>query len=202
MSFPRRLLTEDEEVILDLRPHWIALARPAFWTAVLGAGAGLAVAYAPAGSARGPLRIAAAAAALVAWIPLAGVPALRWRFTMFVVTSERLVSRGGVLAKHGKEVPLETINDVTFHQSVFERIIGAGDLVIESAGESGQERFTDIRRPEGVQLRIYRAAEARKGIARGGAPVANELEKLAGLRDRGVLNAEEFEARKRRLLEG
>lgn len=206
MAFPKRLLTEDEQILLDLRPHWVALIGPAFWTIVLGAAAGVALALAPSGSVQKGLRIAIIAAALVAWTPLAGLPAVRWRFTQFVLTNERLISRTGVIAKHAKEIPLETINDVTFSQTIIERIIGAGDLVIESAGESGQNRFTNIRRPEAVQLEIYRTAEARKGIGRptaaGAVSVAEEIEKLAGLRERGVLTAEEFEARKRRLLEG
>lgn len=203
MPFPRRLLTEGEKVILDLRPHWIALAGPVFWTVIIGSLAGfLYVRIGHATSAKDALRIAVLAAALLAWLPLSFVPAVRWRFTLFVLTNERVISRSGVIAKHSKEIPLETINDVTFQQSVLERVIHAGDLIVESAGESGQNRFTDVRNPEHVQLEIYRAAEARKGIGRPGGPsLADELAKLADLRDRGVLTPEEFEARKRKLLE-
>jgi uncharacterized membrane protein YdbT with pleckstrin-like domain len=110
--------------------------------------------------------------------------------------------RTGVIAKHSKEIPLETINDVTFRQGILERMIGAGDLIVESAGESGQNRFTEIRKPEAVQLEIYRMSEARKGLGQPGGPsLADELAKLADLRDKGVLTDEEFQARKRKLLE-
>ena len=51
----------------------------------------------------------------------------------------------------GVEIPLERVNTMHFNQSVFERITGSGDLVIESGGEDGQQRFTDIRRPDQVQ---------------------------------------------------
>jgi len=64
------------------------------------------------------------------------------------------------VAKFGREIPLERINDVTFSQSLFERLIGAGDLLLESAGEHGQSRFSNIRDPEAVQLEIYRQMEA------------------------------------------
>jgi membrane protein YdbS with pleckstrin-like domain len=201
MPFPRRLLTEGEEVILDLRPHWIALAGPALWTALIGAATGFLWVRAG-GTLQDELRIALVAVAFLLWVPLAGVPALRWRFTLFVLTNERVITRSGVIAKRSKEIPLETINDVTFSQSVLERLIRAGDLVIESAGESGQNRFTDIRNPERCQLEIYRAAEARKGLGRPGGPsLADELAKLADLRDRGVLTEQEFQERKRKLLE-
>jgi uncharacterized membrane protein YdbT with pleckstrin-like domain len=201
VAFPRRLLTEGEEIILDLRPHWIALLKPIFWTVVIGSVTGLIWVKAG-GDVQNWIRIAVLAAAFVLWIPLAAVPAARWRFTMFALTNERVITRTGVIAKHSKEIPLETINDVTFNQKIIERMIKAGDLVIESAGESGQNRFTDIRNPEHVQLEIYRAAEARKGLGRPGGPsLADELAKLADLRDRGILNEDEFQSRKRKLLE-
>ena len=203
MPFPRRLLTEGEEIILDLRPHWIALVKPIFWTIVIGSITGLV--YVKTGGktdVRQVLQWVIIGIAAVLWIPLAAIPAVRWRFTLFVLTNERVITRTGVIAKHSKEIPLETINDVTFGQRVIERLIGAGDLIIESAGESGQNRFTDIRSPEQVQLEIYRAAEGRKGLGRPGGPsLADELAKLAELRDKGVLTDEEFQVRKRKLLE-
>lgn len=203
MPFPRRLLTEGEVIVLDLRPHWIALVKPVFWTVVIGSITGLI--YVKTGGktdVRQVLQWIIIGIAFVLWVPLAAVPAIRWRFTLFVLTNERVITRTGVIAKHSKEIPLETINDVTFGQSILERMIGAGDLVIESAGESGQNRFADIRSPEQVQLEIYRAAEARKGIGRAGGPsLADELAKLADLREKGVLTDEEFQARKRKLLE-
>jgi uncharacterized membrane protein YdbT with pleckstrin-like domain len=203
VPFPRRLLTEGEEIILDLRPHWIALVKPIFWTVVIGSVAGLI--YVKTGGktdVRQVLQWVIIGIAFVLWLPLAAIPAIRWRFTFFVLTNERVITRTGVIAKRSKEIPLETINDVTFGQRVLERIIGAGDLIIESAGESGQNRFTDIRAPEQVQLEIYRAAEARKGLGRPGGPsLADELAKLAQLRDNGVLTDEEFQSRKRKLLE-
>ena len=204
MPFPRRLLTEGEEIVLDLRPHWIALLKPVLWTIAIGSVAGfLWVMAGPSSDVLKQMRIAIVALALILWIPLAAVPAARWRFTLFVLTNERVITRSGVIAKHSKEIPLETINDVTFGQRIIERMLGAGDLVIESAGESGQNRFTDIRRPEKVQLEIYRAAEGRKGLGRPGGPsLADELSKLADLRDRGVLTDEEFQDRKRKLLGG
>ena len=203
MPFPKRLLTEGEEVVLDLRPHWIALAKPVFWTVVIGSLTGLV--YVKIGGktdVRQWLQVTIIGIALVTWIVLAAAPAIRWRFTLFVLTDERVITRSGVIAKHSREIPLETINDVAFHQSILERIVHAGDLTIESAGEHGQDTFANIRRPEHMQLEIYRMAEARKGLGRpGGHSLADELAKLADLRDRGTLTDEEFQTRKRKLLE-
>lgn len=201
MQFPRKLLTEGEDIVLELRPHWIALLRPVLWTILIGSVAGLIWVKAR-GDVQDEVRIAILILAVILWVPLAATPAARWAFTLFVLTNERVITRSGVIAKRSKEIPLETINDVTFGQSIIERMLGAGDLVIESAGESGQNRFTNIRKPENVQLEIYRAAESRKGLGRKGGPsLADELAKLADLRDRGVLSEEEFQDRKRKLLD-
>ena len=110
------------------------------------------------------------------------------------------------------EMPLERINDVTFTQSVLERLVGAGSLRIQSGSEYGQNHFRDIRRPEDVQKLIYELSEANEnrmqaqGQARtetietdGGSPL-DEIERLARLREQGLLSDEEFETQKRRLL--
>jgi uncharacterized membrane protein YdbT with pleckstrin-like domain len=131
----------------------------------------------------------------------------KWVTTNFVITSDRLIYRSGVLAKHGIEIPLERVNNVNFHQGIFERIIGAGDLLIESGGEDGQQRFTDIRHPERVQNLIHAQMEVneqRRGMPfaapAAGSDVASQLEKLEGMLERGTLTPAEFESQKRRLL--
>jgi uncharacterized membrane protein YdbT with pleckstrin-like domain len=130
-----------------------------------------------------------------------------WTTTNFAVTSHRLIYRSGVLTKKGVEIPLERVNNVNFHQSLFERMIAAGDLLIESAGLDGRQRFTDIKHPERVQNLIHAQIEAKNDrritsdtVASGPVDVATQLERLAALRDRGVLTDDEFEVQKRRLL--
>ncbi|MGH2729460.1 MAG: PH domain-containing protein, partial [Actinomycetota bacterium] len=155
MPFPRKLLAEHEKLVFDLRPHWIALAPPVMWTLVIGAA--MIAAYSTVDSGAGENAIVITALVLWGWLSV--LPFLRWRFTNFVLTTDRLITRSGIIAKQSKEIPLERINDVAFSQSVFERILGAGDLLIESAGERGQERISNVRKPEEVQLRIYKVAE-------------------------------------------
>ncbi len=83
--------------------------------------------------------------------------------------------------------------------------------MIESAGESGRQAFSDVRKPSAVQNEIYRQIEAnenRKFDRIGRQPstpapavsVADELEKLDRLRRDGVLSEAEFAAQKSRLL--
>ncbi len=83
------------------------------------------------------------------------VPLLRWRTTHFVVTNERVVMRSGILARQGRDVPLARVNDVSFQHSFFERLLGCGTLVVESAGERGQVELGDIPHVERVQRMVY-----------------------------------------------
>ena len=78
------------------------------------------------------------------------------------MTSDRVIHREGWIAKRSMEIPLEAINDVRFHQGVFERLIGAGDLIISSASEFGRQVFGDIRNPEEVQKTISHQGELNK----------------------------------------
>ena len=205
--FPRELLADHEDIRFELRPHWLALVGPVFWTIVsvviLTVGSRLAGDGGWGTSAQQLVWVVA----LVLWIALAVIPFLNWLYTIFVLTTDRLITRSGVIAKRSKEIPLERINDVAFTQSVFERIVGAGSLMIESAGESGQNRITDVRHPEQVQLAIYKEAEEngnrmmRGGTAAPRSPsIPEQIEALARLREQGVLTIDEFEAKKKDLL--
>ena len=73
--------------------------------------------------------------------------------------SDRVIFRTGVIPRRGIETPLGHVNNVLFNQSLLERLIGAGDSLIESGGESGQQTFTDVRSPDRVQNSIHAAIE-------------------------------------------
>ena len=211
MPYPSSLLTDDEDLVLDLRPHWWFLAPSGALLAlalVLGIGALATDWYKAIDIFIGLLVLGA-----LAWF---GIHYLKWTTTNFVVTSERVISRRGIVAKHGIEIPLDRINTVFFSQSLFERIIGAGDLGIESAGEGGRQTFSDIRKPNLVQNEIYRQVEnletrkmqrmgqaARGSDSQPAAPssIPDQISQLDDLRRQGVLSDEEFEAKKRDLLD-
>jgi uncharacterized membrane protein YdbT with pleckstrin-like domain len=202
MPFPRRLLAPDEELVLDLRPHWIALVLPLAEVVLIAAGVILALAYIP-DSWPTWVRWGVVVVALVLFAAQPGRLLLDWATSHFVVTSDRVIHRSGWFAKQSMDIPLENINDVRFDQTVFERVIGAGDLTLESAGEFGQQIFGDIRDPERVQKVVYETSEANQrrmvGPSAAASP-ADELAKLDRLRDEGVLTDEEFDREKRRLL--
>ncbi len=212
VAFPRKLLNDGEACVVDLRPHWWFLAEPtgALVGAIL---IGLAVINEGGeGTAWDVAEIAAAGLVLfcLGWFV---TRYLRWVTTNFVVTTDRLIYRSGVIAKQGIEIPLERVNTVFFNQTMFERMLGAGDLRIESGGETGSQSFADIRKPSLVQNEIYRQMESnenrkfdrigagRGGADRSGASIPDQIEALDELRKRGVISEHEFATKKAQLLE-
>ena len=215
MPFPKNLLTDDEELVLDLRPHWWYVAPAGAYLAValiiglyVWLGGGDNTAWKALGFVVGIAILVAVANFVQRYT--------RWTTTNFVVTNERLIARRGVIAKRGIEIPLDRINTVFFNQSFFERIIGAGDLGIESAGEGGRETFSDIRKPNLVQHEIYRQKEnfeKRRMVSMGqtfashlpastpaAASIPEQIEQLDRLRRAGTITEDEFQAKKADLL--
>ena len=202
MPFPRRLLNDHETLVLDLHPHWWFYGVPVLWTGVALL-AGSFVLSRTDGTVRTLVGYLVLAAVIVAAATLV-VRLVKWRTTYFVVTSQRLIYRQGVVARDGVEIPLDRVNNVNFSQSIFERFLGAGDLLVESGGLDGQQRFGDVAHPERVQNIIHSTIRALRGSS--GASdlpltgIAAEIAHLAELRDRGDLTDAEFEEQKRRLL--
>ena len=201
VPFPRKFLNDGEDVVLDLHPHWWYFVKPVATLVLLLVAAGFAastnVSY---------LYLVPLGLALVNLIWL-GWRYLTWVTNNFVLTTDRLIDRKGVLAKRVREIPLERINDLSINQSFFERLIGAGDVMVESAGERGQEPFSDLPKPQQVQNAIYsemersqtRSAQRASGPAQLSIP--EQIDKLDELRQRGVISQAEFDAKKAQLLE-
>jgi uncharacterized membrane protein YdbT with pleckstrin-like domain len=155
VGFPESILTSDEEVVLHLRPHWRRLVAPAGWVLlVLAAVIGGLVIW----GGTGALVIGVAGVGLLVWLAL--WPYLAWRTTHYVFTTERVLFREGVLSRHGRDIPLARINDVSFSHSLLERMLGSGTLSIESAGERGQLVLADLPAVERTQTVLYELVEA------------------------------------------
>ncbi len=198
MAYPERLLSPDEEVVMDFRPHWSRIIKEIVLSvAVVVILVLLATLFDF--EYRGWVMLGLG----VIWVLLVIRGLLAWWFTQHVITNERVIYRAGILSREGKEIPLEVINDVSFQQSLWERMIRSGDLLIESAGEMGQSHYRDVPKPEDMQTVIYRVREERMmQLERGDAGTiskAQQLEILARLHDEGKLTDEEFEAEKRAL---
>lgn len=205
MPWPEDSLTSNEKVISSFRPHWKLLFIPALW------GLGVFVVFLIIENFVDWLfwiRVLIAVGIIVLFVVR---PLVDWWFTRYVLTSERLMTRSGLIAQRGIEIPLERITNVNFSQTVFERLLGAGDLLVESAGETGQSAFANIPHPDTFQAVLYKTREART-IALSSNPHveaprprddgAEAIRKLAGLRDEGLISEEEYERKRAEILKG
>ena len=195
MKYPSRLLSSEEEIAAAFRPHWMAVILPTLISIL-----SVAAIIVAAASVESPESWYVVIGVVLIWLMVALPRWIAWWFTHYVVTNERLIVRRGFVARQGKEMPLEVINDVAFSQTVIERLLRSGDLLIESAGEQGQSRYSDIPDPEGVQALIYRQREARMLRLQGTQTAVEQLDMLAKLHRKGVLTDEELEAKKQKLL--
>lgn len=168
MPFPNRLLAEDEEVVLDLHPHWKQLVVPLLLIPVV-IGISVYVAYVlPDDSARTALRWAIVVIAALILLRFSLWPYLKWQTTHYVLTTRRVVIRQGVFGRSGRDIPLTRVNDVSFQHTFFERLLRCGKLTIESAGEHGQVVLPEVPHVEWVQREVYKCVE--EEVRRQGGP--------------------------------
>jgi membrane protein YdbS with pleckstrin-like domain len=205
MRFPARVLNPGEEVILDVRPHWWYLTSPIGILLVVMAGS-----------------VAAAVEPTPAWVDWVALAALataaawllrryaRWTSTRLVVTTSRLIRRTGLLARRAREIPLGACTDVSYRQTLWDRIIGAGDVLLESAGRDGQEVFPDLPHPERIQQQIIsQVDELRQQVSGPPRPgtdghdgsIAGRMGQLDDLHRRGLITDAEYAAKRAQLLD-
>ncbi|TNC20661.1 PH domain-containing protein [Amycolatopsis alkalitolerans] len=157
MAYPEGLLSENEQVIVHSHPHFKMLIWPVFWLLVT-VGAGIWLYTLADGVTAGwgqiaTIAIGVVALVLICWLFLA--PLIRWRTTHFIVTTDRLITREGVIKRVGIDIPMSRINSVQFEHGLVDRMFGCGTLVIESASHEPL-RFDDIPHVERVHTVIYR----------------------------------------------
>jgi uncharacterized membrane protein YdbT with pleckstrin-like domain len=160
-------LAEGEQFVLRLHPHWKTLVKPFFILAVIIAAAIAALIMLPARSSLDVARDAIAVVVVLAVIVWCVVPLLHWRTTSYELTTRRLRLREGILSRSGRDFPLTRISDVSFSHGLIDRLLGCGNLVVESAGEHGQLVLRQIPGVEQVQATLFQlVGEEQERLAR------------------------------------
>jgi membrane protein YdbS with pleckstrin-like domain len=147
MPLPRRLLNDDEELLAEMRPHWVFYGGPlgitaVVWVAVLV----LVIGVKPPAWASYPLLVIAA----IPTIWLAG-RLIRWATYTLALTSTRILLRQGVFGRDTTQLRLQRITEVNLAQTLPERILGTGRIVIDVQGEDDSLVLQDVRKPAVVQ---------------------------------------------------
>jgi membrane protein YdbS with pleckstrin-like domain len=155
VAYPDDLLSPSEHVVIHKHPHWKMLLLPVFFLLVIVAAAAFVASLVAdtSWSLIAWIALTAVGVALIGWLTL--TPFVRWRTTHFIITSDRVMAREGVLKRTGLDIPLSRINSVRFEHSLLDRVLGCGTLIIESASDEPLE-FDDIPNVERVHSLLYR----------------------------------------------
>ncbi|HEX3795074.1 MAG TPA: PH domain-containing protein [Acidimicrobiales bacterium] len=148
MPLPRKFLNDDEELLAELRPHWIFFAGP------LSAAAAAIVAVVVV------LVVFSKLPTAVAYILLAfaAVPTLwfvgrllRWRNYTLALTTTRILVRKGILDRDIVQLRLQRITEINLSQQLWERILSTGRLIVDVQGEDDAVVLEYVRKPAIVQ---------------------------------------------------
>ncbi|MEO7047926.1 MAG: PH domain-containing protein [Ferruginibacter sp.] len=208
----RTALKPNEKVLLIIRHHWLKLAMPfSIWVLI-------AITCA--------MFLSVSTAFLIILItalyPLGAY--FIWVHNIWAVTNIRVIDEGGVFSRHAKESPLEKINNIEYSQSFWGRILGFGNVDIQTAAELGETNYEMIHHPKLLKDTITHAQEEYKKmqlnnqatqLAKSFAEntavynrqpsqqmIADELQKLFDLLQRGAITQGEYDSQKGKLLNG
>ncbi len=150
MAVHRLRTLPDEEVLVDVRPHWSYLSAPlAVAVVVIGIGIALDVGI-PHTSVTLHWVEGAVVAVPCLWLAVRGA---RWWRTGLFVTTVRLIGHWGVLVERDWELRLCDIEAVTVVRSAFRRLVGTGRLELtlvadEDDRDEDVRIIDDVRKPE------------------------------------------------------
>jgi membrane protein YdbS with pleckstrin-like domain len=147
MALPRKFLNDDEELLAELRPHWVFLFGPLFssigvWVALIV----VVILWHPSSAWNYPLLILAVIPGL--WLLGRFV---RWRSYVVALTSTRILVRQGIVGRDTVQLRLQRITEVNIRQELIERVLGTGSLIIDVQGEDDSLTLEYMRKPAVVQ---------------------------------------------------
>lgn len=151
------MLAAGEQVVFTAHSHWKNLVGPVLVTLLAaGATAVTLLVLAPDPDAQAWLRwtVVVLAALLVLWFGLR--PFLAWVTSTDTLTTRRLISRRGILAREGKDIPIDRVHSVSYRQSLLDRMLGCGTLVVQTAGADSDVELFDVAR---IERRILQMQE-------------------------------------------
>lgn len=203
----RTVLKKDEKILLITRQHWLRLALPFFAWILL---AVILIWWLQ-------NRTAFIIVLITAVYPM--LEYLNWKYNLWCVTNLRVVDETGFFTRYSKESPLDKINNVEYDQSIWGRIFGFGNVDIQTAAELGETTYNLIHHPKLLKDTITHAQEEYKklqisnqatqfaeAIARTNTAqpsqqmIADELQKLFDLLQKGAITQEEYSAQKNKLM--
>jgi membrane protein YdbS with pleckstrin-like domain len=145
---PRKFLNQDEELLAELRPHWIFLFGPLFTS--LGTWAVIIVIVILWHNAPGWTNYPLLILAVIPGLWLLG-RYVRWRSYIIALTSTRILVRQGIFGRDTVQLRLQRIVEVNLRQALIERVLQCGSLLIDVQGEDNTLTLEYVRKPAVVQ---------------------------------------------------
>lgn len=133
----RTKLKEGEKKILELKKHWLVLARP-FLLLIL-----FIIAMVIFSEALGILLVITLVIALYFIYRI-----FERKVNIWAVTNLRVIDEYGVFSHNAKESPLDKINNVSYQQSLVGRIFSYGNVQIQTAAEMGATTYRFVTLPK------------------------------------------------------
>lgn len=214
-------LQPGEEILYEARPSRIPLAPPLTLAAVLAIVALVAWRQVPPpggawlAAVCGVGAAAALVQALIRWVRLAA--------NAYVLTDRRILRLSGLLGRSSMDSYLDKVNNVEHHQTLWGRLLGYGDVEIDTAAGTGAEVFRRISHPlawkravdaavaayhAGVRTPVGAvpataapAAPANATPANSAPSGADKLRQLKKLLDDGLISEAEFQAKRQQILD-
>jgi uncharacterized membrane protein YdbT with pleckstrin-like domain len=158
VAFPDEVLTDEEEVVFHLHPHWKTAIRPGLVLLLAVATTTLTWIMLPQN--RGGFLAFGVVALIMGYygVRYGVVPLVVWRCTHYVVTSERILLQDGVIARERRDLPLNRIDNHLMTQSLLDRVFGSGTLTIESIGDQAVV-LAAVPKANHVQTALYEVIE-------------------------------------------
>ena len=135
MPGPGRYLAGDERIVLEARRHVAVLARP--FLVAIGAIVLAVVVGTVLSPGEGADLLDTAAGLFALWFLLRFMwRACEWWADRIFVTEKRIFEVSGILTRKVASMPLGNLTDMTYQRSLWGRLIGYGELIVETAGQA------------------------------------------------------------------
>jgi uncharacterized membrane protein YdbT with pleckstrin-like domain len=203
----RTPLQKGEKILLTTYTSWVSLTGPALITLIFFIGGILLIKY---------FRYAwiISLLAIIYFI----IKYFEWKANVWVVTSSRVIDETGLVRHFAKESPLEKINNISYDQNIWGRILNFGHVKIQTAAQVGATDYFNVHHPKRLKdtitqaqtdLENYKAVHQATQMANAlgirnpensHLNISTEIEKLYELKQKGILSEDEYAKAKNKLL--
>ena len=152
MSLSKKLLSQDEVVVLHMHTHIKTLLPAINIESILVIAAAVGSFFVPE-NARYWALATIWIAVLVLSIPLIVIPWIKWSSTTYTVTTKRVITRTGIFTRTGHDLPLSRISDIQIEKNFDDRFFGCGTLALQTSADDPL-LLHDVPKVEMVQVEI------------------------------------------------